>query len=34
MADDEYLRRAVQNCRRAILGEMLWDLIRPDERML
>ena len=31
---DEYLRRAVQNCRRAILGEMPWNLIGSDERML
>ena len=31
---DEYLRRAVQNCRRAVLGETLWNLIGPDERML
>jgi phosphoglycerate dehydrogenase-like enzyme len=31
---DEYLRRAVQNCRRAILGETPWNLIGPDERML
>jgi phosphoglycerate dehydrogenase-like enzyme len=31
---DEYLRRAVQNCRRAILGEAPWNLIGPDERML
>ena len=31
---DEYLRRAVQNCRRAVLGESPWNLISPDERML
>src|SRR6266436_5925704 len=31
---DEYLRRAVRNCRRAILGETPWNLIGPDERML
>ena len=31
---DEYLRRAVQNCRRAILSEMPWNLIGSDERML
>jgi phosphoglycerate dehydrogenase-like enzyme len=31
---DEYLRRAVQNCRRAILGETPWNLIGPAERML
>src|SRR3954447_24648503 len=31
---DEYLRRAVQNCRRAILGETPWYLIGADERML
>jgi phosphoglycerate dehydrogenase-like enzyme len=31
---DEYLRRAVQNCRRAILGETPGNLIGPDERML
>jgi phosphoglycerate dehydrogenase-like enzyme len=31
---DEYLRRAVQNCRRAILGETPRNLIGPDERML
>ena len=31
---DEYLRRAVQNCRRAIFGETPWNLIGPDERML
>src|SRR6516164_6985484 len=31
---DEYLRRAVQNCRRALLGETPWNLIGPDERML
>ena len=30
----EYLRRAVQNCRRAILGETPRNLIGPDERML
>jgi len=30
---DEYLRRAVQNCRRAILGETPWNLIGSDERM-
>jgi phosphoglycerate dehydrogenase-like enzyme len=30
---DEYLRRAVQNCRRAILGEPPLNLIGPDERM-
>jgi phosphoglycerate dehydrogenase-like enzyme len=28
---DEYLRRTVQNCRRAILGETPWNLIGPDE---
>jgi phosphoglycerate dehydrogenase-like enzyme len=31
---DEYLRRAVRNCRRAILGETPFNLIGPDERML
>ena len=31
---DQYLRRAVQNCRRAILGETPWNLIGSDERML
>src|SRR3954447_3515373 len=31
---DEYLRRAVQNCRRAILGETPQNLIGADERML
>jgi phosphoglycerate dehydrogenase-like enzyme len=31
---DEYLRRAVQNCRRALLGETPWNLIGADERML
>ena len=31
---DEYLRRAVQNCRRAILGETPRNLVGPDERML
>ena len=31
---DAYLRRAVRNCRRAILGETPWNLIGPDERML
>jgi glycerate dehydrogenase len=31
---DEYLRRAVQNCRRAILGEAPRNLIGTDERML
>src|SRR5260370_750288 len=31
---DEYLRRAVQNCRRAILGETPRNLIGVDERML
>jgi phosphoglycerate dehydrogenase-like enzyme len=31
---DEYLRRAVRNCRRAMLGEMPWNLIASDERML
>src|SRR6201987_2909337 len=31
---DEYLRRAVQNCRRAILGEAPSNLIGSDERML
>jgi phosphoglycerate dehydrogenase-like enzyme len=31
---DEYLRRAVRNCRRAILGETPQNLIGPDERML
>ncbi len=30
---DEYLRRAVRNCRRAILGETPLNLIGPDERM-
>jgi len=33
-ARDTYLRRAVQNCRRAILGETPLNLIGPDERML
>ena len=29
---DEYLRRAVQNCRRrAIIGETPWNLIGPDD---
>jgi phosphoglycerate dehydrogenase-like enzyme len=31
---NEYLRRAAQNCRRAILGETPWNLIGSDERML
>jgi len=31
---DEYLRRAVRNCRRAILGETPLNLIGPDERMM
>jgi phosphoglycerate dehydrogenase-like enzyme len=31
---DEYLRRAVANCRRAISGETPLNLIGPDERML
>ena len=31
---DEYLRRAVANCRRTLLGETPWNLIGPDERML
>jgi phosphoglycerate dehydrogenase-like enzyme len=31
---DEYLRRAVRNCRRAILGETPLNLIGPAERML
>jgi len=31
---DEYLRRAVANCRRAILGEAPLNLIGPEERML
>jgi phosphoglycerate dehydrogenase-like enzyme len=31
---DEYLRRAVANCRRALLGEAPLNLIGPDERML
>jgi phosphoglycerate dehydrogenase-like enzyme len=31
---DEYLRRAVANCRRALLGETPLNLIGPDERML
>lgn len=31
---DVSLRRAVQNCRRAILGETPWNLIGPDERMM
>ena len=31
---DQYLRRAVANCRRAILGETPLNLIGPDERML
>src|SRR4029077_10014482 len=31
---DEYLRRAVQNCRRAILGKTPQNLIERDERML
>ena len=30
---DEYLRRAVQNCRRAILGKTPLNLIGADERM-
>ena len=30
---DEYLRRAVRNCRRAILGETPRNLIGPDERI-
>jgi glycerate dehydrogenase len=30
---DEYLRRAVRNCRRAIRGETPLNLIGPDERM-
>jgi hypothetical protein len=29
-----YLRRAVQNCRRAILGETPRNLIGTDERIL
>ena len=31
---DEYLRRAVANCRRTLLGETPWNLIGPEERML
>jgi phosphoglycerate dehydrogenase-like enzyme len=31
---DEYLRRAVRNCRRAILGETPLNLIGPAERMM
>ena len=31
---DQYLRHAVQNCRRAIIGEAPWNLIGPDERVL
>jgi phosphoglycerate dehydrogenase-like enzyme len=31
---DEYLRRAVRNCRRAMLGETPLNLIGPDERMM
>ena len=31
---DEYLRRAVANCRRALLGDAPLNLIGPDERML
>ena len=31
---DEYLRRAVRNCRRALLGEAPQNLIGPAERML
>jgi phosphoglycerate dehydrogenase-like enzyme len=31
---DEYLRRAVANCRRAMSGETPLNLIGPDERML
>ena len=31
---DEYLRRAVANCRRALSGETPLNLIGPDERML
>jgi phosphoglycerate dehydrogenase-like enzyme len=31
---DVSLRRAVANCRRAILGDTPWNLIGPDERML
>ena len=31
---DEYLRRAVANCRRALLGDEPLNLIGPDERML
>ena len=31
---DEYLRRAVRNCRRALLGETPRNLIGPDERLL
>jgi len=31
---DEYLRRAVANCRRTLLGKTPWNLIGPDERML
>jgi phosphoglycerate dehydrogenase-like enzyme len=31
---EQYLRRAVANCRRAILGEPPLNLIGPDERML
>src|SRR5215472_10569262 len=31
---DEYPRRAVQNCRRAILGKTPQNLIGPDERVI
>jgi phosphoglycerate dehydrogenase-like enzyme len=31
---DEYLRRGVRNCRRALLGEAPQNLIGPAERML
>jgi hypothetical protein len=31
---DEYLRRAVRNCRRALLGEAPQSLIGPAERTL
>jgi phosphoglycerate dehydrogenase-like enzyme len=31
---DEYLRRAVRNCRRALLAEAPQNLIGPSERML
>lgn len=31
---DVSLRRAVANCRRALLGETPWHLIGPDERMM